>query len=336
MDPTKLEVLSAARAFQMRDESHGRRRRSAFHLPLPDPSATVVFLPQTDYNGQVTAPNKQNPIRLLAVDLDGTLLNSSSDVSSASRQALVAAVERGVQVVIVTGRRFHSAMQFVRQVPFAVSLISSNGARITDSRGEVQHTNFLPCQVARQILRAARDYRPYAVAMFDIPGRGQVTMQDNAVAESPLGWYLRSSPDSLAQVPDLEAAITADPVVIMFGGPPGRIEPLEPLLRSFSPAGSVHLTWTKYPARNISILDVMNLGCSKGAALSLWATRCHIEPGEVMAIGDNYNDLEMLQFAGHPVVMGNCTAGLDSNGWPVTLSNDEDGVAEAIRRYILR
>jgi 5-amino-6-(5-phospho-D-ribitylamino)uracil phosphatase len=283
----------------------------------------------------MTTPSKQSLIRLLAVDLDGTLLNSRSELSPVNLQALVAAVERGVQIVIVTGRRFHSAMQFVRQVPFPITLISSNGARITDSRGEVHHRNFLPGQIARQILAAAHDYRPYAVAMFDIRGRGQVTMQDNAVPESPLGWYLRSSPDSLAQVPDLEAAITTDPVVIMFGGPPERIEPLEPLLRSSSPAGSVHLTWTKYPARNMCILDVMNLGCSKGAALSLWAARCRVQPGKVMAIGDNYNDLEMLQFAGQPVVMGNSTAGLDSNGWPVTLSNDEDGVAEAIRRFIL-
>jgi len=284
----------------------------------------------------MTAPSKQSPIRLLAVDLDGTLLNSRSEVSSANRQALLAAVERGVQVVVVTGRRFHSAMQFVRQVPSPVTLISSNGARITDSCGEVHHRNFLSRQVARQILGATRDYRPYAVAMFDIPGRGQVTMQDTAVAGGPLSWYLRNSPDALAQVPDLEAAITSDPLVIMFGGPPERIEPVEPLLRGAPPPGSVHLTWTKYPARNISILDVMSPDCSKGAALALWATRCRIQPGEVMAIGDNENDLEMLRFAGHPVVMSNCAAGLDSNGWPVTLSNDEDGVAEAIRRYILR
>ncbi len=282
----------------------------------------------------MTTPSRQKLIRLLAVDLDGTLLNSSSEVSSANRQALAAAVEKGVQVVIVTGRRFHSAMEFVRHVSSPVTLISSNGARITDSSGEVHYRNFLPRQIARQILGAARDYRPYAVAMFDIPGHGQVTMQDTAAAEGPLGWYLKNSPDSLAQVADLEAAITADPVVVMFGGPPERIEPLEPLLRNSSAAGSVQLTWTKYPARNNSILDVMNLGCSKGAALSLWASRCGVQAGEVMAIGDNYNDLEMLRFAGHPIVMRNCTAGLDSN-WPVTLSNDEDGVAEAIRRYIL-
>jgi 5-amino-6-(5-phospho-D-ribitylamino)uracil phosphatase len=284
----------------------------------------------------MTMPTRQSRIRLLALDLDGTLLNSVSEVSSANRQALAAAVEKGIQVVIVTGRRFHSAMQFVRHVPSPVTLISSNGARITDSCGEVHHRNFLPFEIARQILGAAPDYRPYAVAMFDIPGRGQVTMQDNAAADGPLGWYLRNSPDALAQVPDLEAAIRSDPVVVMFGGPPERIEPLEPLLRSSPAAGSVNLTWTKYPTRNNSILDVMNLGCSKGAALSLWASRCGVQAGEVMAIGDNYNDLEMLRFAGYPVVMRNSSGGLDGNGWPVTLSNDEDGVAEAIRRYILR
>ncbi len=285
----------------------------------------------------MTTDNRRSTalIRLIAIDLDGTLLNSGSEVSPVNRQALLAAAERGVQLVIVTGRRSHSATRFIQHIPCPVTLISSNGARITDSSGEVQHRNFLPWQIACQILETARDYRPYAVAIFDIPGRGQVTMQDNAVVEGPLGWYLRNSPDCLAQVTDLEAAITTDPVQVMFGGPPERIEPLEPLLRASSAADFVHLTWTKYPARNVSILDVLNHGCSKGAALSLWATRCRIPPGEVMAIGDNYNDLEMLRFAGHPVLMRNCSAGLDSNGWPVTLSNDEDGVAAAIRHYIL-
>jgi Cof subfamily protein (haloacid dehalogenase superfamily) len=283
----------------------------------------------------MTTDSTRNPIRLIAIDLDGTLLNSRSEVSHANRQAMATAVEKGVQLLIVTGRRFHSAIRFVAQIPCPVTLISSNGARITDSSGEVEHRNFLSRQIARQILEIARDYRPYAVAIFDIPGRGQVTMEGNAVVEGPLGWYLRNSPDSLAQVPDLVAAIAANPIQVMFGGPPERIESVEPLLRSSAMGDSVHTTWTKYPARNVSILDVLNHGCSKGAALSLWATRCGIPASEVMAIGDNYNDLEMLRFAGHPVVMGNCAAGLDGNGWPVTYSNDEDGVATAIHRYVL-
>lgn len=276
-----------------------------------------------------------NGIRLLAIDLDGTLLNSRSEVSPANLDALVAAVEKGVQLLVVTGRRFHSALGFVRQIPRPVTVISSNGARITDSSGEVHHRSFLPRQIALEILRVASDYRPYAVVMFDIPGRGQVTMQENAALEGPLGWYLRNSPDSLAQLPDLEAAVTADPIQVMFGGPPERLEPLDTLLRSSKAADSVHLTWTRYLTRNTSILDVMNQGVSKGAALSLWVRQCGIHPSQVMAIGDNYNDFEMLRFAGQPVLMGNCTAGLNGSGWPLTLSNDEDGVAVAIRRYIL-
>ncbi len=274
-------------------------------------------------------------IRLIAIDLDGTLLNSRLEVSLANRQALAAAAQRGIQLLVVTGRRFHSALPFVRQIPCPVTVISSNGARIADSTGEVHHRDFLPLLVARQVLVAAPEYRPYAVAIFDISGRGQVTMQDTAVVEGPLGWYLRNSPDSLAQVADLEAAITTDPIQVMFGGPPARVEPIEALIRRSVSANTVHLTWTRYLTRNTSILDVLNAGCSKGAALRRWAARCAIEAASVMAIGDNYNDIEMLRFAGWPVLMANCPVGFDGDGWPVTLSNDEDGVATAIHRYVL-
>jgi len=276
------------------------------------------------------------PIRLVAIDLDGTLLNSRWEVSDPNRRALAAACARGVEVVVVTGRRYYSALPYVRQIPCPMTLITSNGALIGSTSGEVLYQNFLPKQVARQVLEIARDYRPYSVAIFHVPDRGQVTMQENAVPEGPLGWYLRTSADRLKLVPDLEAALATDPIQVMIGGPPTCIEPAETLLRD-SPAGaSIHLTWTKYLTRDISILDVMNRGCSKGEALKLWATRSGIPPREVMAIGDNFNDLEMLQFAGQPVLMANRCPGLEGQGWPITLSNDQDGVAAAIKAYILR
>jgi hypothetical protein len=275
------------------------------------------------------------PIRLLAIDLDGTLLNSRWEISEANRQALVAATERHVQVVVVTGRRFYSAWPFVTQIPCPVTLISSNGALIASQAGEALHRDFLPRAVARQVLGIARDYRPYTVLIFHTPHRGQVTMQEGAASEGPLGWYLRTSANSLRLVPDLEAALDRDPVQAMIGGPLARIEPAETLLRGSPAGGSVHLTWTKYLTRNISILDIMNRGCSKGRTLRSWAERCGILPSEVMAIGDNFNDLEMLQFAGQPVLMGNRCQGLDHPDWPTTLSNDQDGVAAAIKTYIL-
>lgn len=275
------------------------------------------------------------PIRLVAIDLDGTLLNSRSEISAANRQALVAAAERGIQFIVVTGRRFHSARPIVEQIPFPLTLISSNGALIGSPDGEVVHRNFLPRETARVILQTARPFRGHGVAIFDIAGRGQVVMQEGAVPEGPVSWYLQRSPDALAMVPDLETALITDPVQLMFGGPPAPMEPLESLLRESAAGPHVHLTWTKYFTRNMSILDVMNRGCSKGGALKLWTARHGIHPSEVMAIGDNYNDLEMLQFSGCPVLMGNCTPGLEQEGWPLTLSNDQDGVAAALHSYVL-
>ena len=275
------------------------------------------------------------PIRLIAIDLDGTLLNSRSEVSAANRQALQAATARGVQVAVVTGRRSHSARKFVEQIPCPVTLISSNGALITSAAGEAAYRNFLPRSAARRVLETTREFRPYVALLFDVSGRGQVMMQEGAVSTGPLGWYLTQSAECLEQVPDLEAVLSTDPVQMLFGGPPASIEPAE-LLLAASPAGAhVHLTWTKYLTRNVSLLDVMNRGCSKGSALAFWARHCGLEPGEVMAIGDNFNDLEMLQFAALPVLMGNSTAGLAREGWRVTLTNDQDGVAAAIHSYVL-
>jgi len=275
------------------------------------------------------------PIRLVAIDLDGTLLNSRREISEGNRRALLEAVEREVQVVIVTGRRFHSALPLVSQIPCLVTLITSNGALIADSSGEVLHRDFLPRHVAQQVLEFARPYRPYSVAIFHTPGYGQVTMQDNAVDEGPLGWYAQTSAHCLRLVPDLEAALDTDPIQVMIGGPPARIEPAEMLLAASPIRSSIHLTWTKYLTTNISILDVMNRGCSKGRALEIWAERCGIQPGDVMAVGDNLNDLEMLQFAGLPVLMGNHCSELHRPDWTRTLPSDEDGVAAAIRRYVL-
>lgn len=275
------------------------------------------------------------PIRLVATDLDGTLLNSQRRISAATRAALAAAAARGVQLVAVTGRRVHSARPLVEQIPCPLTLIASNGAVVISPSGDVIHQDFLPRHVALEVLQTARTHRPYAVLIFYSPDDGQVVMQENAAPEGPSGWYLEHSPRAVKMVADLERALATDPVQVMFGGPPARIEPVEVVLRN-SPAGAkVHLTWTKYFTRNISLLDVMNHTCSKGRALQLWAARCGIVASEIMAVGDNYNDLEMLQFAGLAVLMANASPDLARDGWVITRSNDEDGVAAAIETYVL-
>ena len=274
-------------------------------------------------------------IKLIAVDLDGTLLNSRTEISRVNQEALAEAAARGIEIVVITGRRYHSARPFVSLIPCLVTLISSNGARIGTSSGQVLHRDFLPRAVARQVLEVALAHRPYTVLIFDVEGRGQLVMHCEASEQSPLAWYRKNSLDCLLQVSDLAVALVEDPIQVLFGGPPERMEPIEPLIRASPAARSVHLSWTKYLTRHVSLLDCMNRGCTKGRALALWAERRGISANEVMAIGDNYNDCEMLEFAGHPFLMGNCCEGLANPRWRTTLSADEDGVAAAIREHVL-
>src|SRR6201999_4245336 len=103
-------------------------------------------------------------------------------------------------------------------------------------------------------------------------------------------------------------------------------------------AGQIAMHRTEYPIRNLSILDLLPLGCSKGTALDSVARLRGLKRDEGMAIGDNLNDLEMLEYAGGPVVMANANAAVlelaRSRGWELTASNDDDGVALAVEQVL--
>jgi hydroxymethylpyrimidine pyrophosphatase-like HAD family hydrolase len=107
------------------------------------------------------------------------------------------------------------------------------------------------------------------------------------------------------------------------------------MLRALPWAGEFALAITEYEARDFALVDVLHPGCSKGAALAEWATLRGFSRHEVMAIGDNLNDREMLEYAGLPIVMGNSVPELKTLGWRETLTNDQDGVAAAILAYAL-
>ena len=137
----------------------------------------------------------------------------------------------------------------------------------------------------------------------------------------------------VSEVNPLEDSLTEDPIQLMFNGPFALMRELLVLLRSLPIADRFAISVTEYESRDFIMVDVVRAGCSKGAALIEWAARRGISSAEVMAIGDNLNDREMLEFAGVPVVMGNAVADLKALGWPVTGTNDEAGVARAIEMY---
>ena len=120
----------------------------------------------------------------------------------------------------------------------------------------------------------------------------------------------------------------------MFCGPIARIQEALSCLEASGLRNQITVLRTEYPLRDLSIVDVLNRDCSKGHALERWARHRGLRRDQVMAIGDNYNDVEMLAFAGAPFIMGNACEDLKSRGWPVTLSNDQNGVAAAIEQIL--
>ena len=132
----------------------------------------------------------------------------------------------------------------------------------------------------------------------------------------------------------IEDSLTSDPVQAMFCGSIPRMQQALATLSASNLDEDITVLRTEYAARDLSMVDVLNQGCSKGHALERWADHRGIPREEVMAIGDNYNDIEMLAFAGVPFIMGNAAEELRRDGWTVTLSNDQNGVAAAIEQVL--
>jgi 5-amino-6-(5-phospho-D-ribitylamino)uracil phosphatase len=282
-------------------------------------------------------------IKLIAMDLDGTLLNSQSKIPEKNARAVAEAAERGIEIVIVTGRRYHSARLIVEQLPCELHLIVNNGALIKTKEGQTHQRFLLPAATARRVLEATSEFRSSASVVFDRPKENQVILETVDWDDPFRGGYFRRSREYIAQVTPLtdclngkHGAPAEDPIQVMFVGLCQTIRDVRDKLGKLDFAGEYTLAFTEYLTRDISVLDVLRHGVSKGVALAQWTQRLGIRKEEVMAIGDNWNDREMLEFAGLPVVMGNCVDILKSQGWTITLSNDENGLADAIRKYALR
>lgn len=275
-------------------------------------------------------------IKLIATDIDGTLLDSQGQLPEANARALKEAADRGIEVVIVTGRRFNAARLIASTLPFQPHLIVSNGALVKASSGETHLRSLLPTETARRVIDATGEFRPYQGVIFDRPDTRQVIFERIDWDGPFMGPYLRRHKHQVAEVDPLAACLDGeDPVEIMFIGGCEVIRAAHRMLAAHELSAEYTLALTEYENRGMSMMDVLQRGVTKGAALAEWARHRGIAPDEVMAIGDNWNDREMLEFAGTPVVMGNAVPELKSLGWRVTLSNDDCGVAAAVRSYAL-
>ena len=277
-----------------------------------------------------------SPIRLIAIDIDGTLLDPMSQISRANLDALQRANAAGVEVLLVTGRRHRFAFPVAEQLGFDLWIISSNGAVTRSTRGESFHRDLMPVSTAIKICRHMREFRNHLVVTFDRESMGAIVCENHEQLYGVIQRWMEKNAPFIEYVSPIEKALIEDPIQTMFCGPIALMESAKQQLLASDFTDEITILQTKYDHRDLTIVDILNAGCSKGHALERWATYRGIDRSEVMAIGDNYNDIEMLTFAGHPVIMGNASDDLKRDGWTITLRNDESGVAAAIEQVLSR
>jgi Cof subfamily protein (haloacid dehalogenase superfamily) len=274
------------------------------------------------------------PIRLLALDIDGTLLDPQFKITAENLAALRAANAAGVEIVLATGRRHDYALPVAQEIGIPCWLISSNGALVRSSAGETFYSDLLPASTAARLIRHMEGFRGHAVLTFDRPGNNALALERFEELNQSISRWLQVNSPFIQYVSPLEEALTEDPIQAMYCGRVIRMEEAQKRLVEAEFLSDISILKTQYDHRDLCILDILNHGCSKGNALRRWAEKHAIPREQIMAIGDNFNDLEMLEFAGVAVVMGNASHELKQSGWKVTASNAENGVAKAVKEIL--
>jgi Cof subfamily protein (haloacid dehalogenase superfamily) len=262
-------------------------------------------------------------IRLIACDLDGTLLTSGHTVSARTVAAIDGARAAGAQFCIITGRMFRSAVRFAELLSLDTPLAAYNGALIKSAKtGEIYFSRPLEMKIAGEILSFARKRGLYLQKYLNdrlyvekINEKARSYSQKVSVAAQEEGdafYDLSAPPDKLLFVVEpSEQAQVADEIQREFAG---RV-----FVTSSSPR----------------FIEIVSCGVNKGEALAVISRLLRVERQAVMACGDSFNDAEMLDFAGLSVAMGNAAPEIKAAADFVSAGNDEDGVALAIERYAL-
>ena len=296
------------------------------------------------------------PVRMIAIDMDGTLLGADGRVSARNLAALQAAEKAGIEVVIATGRRHCYAMRQLRGLGLREenALVSSNGTVTRTIGATLLERTLMQPDTARWLCGHLEEFRNALVITFDMTGadgedaRGALVVEHPEELNGSIGKWMAANEPYIAHVVPIERALEGEaPIQMMLCGTIERMRRAEARLlehpgvsavgvnpREHTARTEITLHRTEYPERDLSIVDILPAGCSKGSALLRLAASRGINADEILAIGDNWNDVSMLEVAGRAVLMGNAPEDLKQTaaerGWTIAKRHDEDGAADAI------
>ncbi|HJT55628.1 MAG TPA: Cof-type HAD-IIB family hydrolase [Ktedonobacteraceae bacterium] len=262
--------------------------------------------------------------RLLAIDLDGTLLTPQPNkiITSRTRQALARAAEAGINVVIATGQNLAVLRHVCGELPLQGPQIIENGAVIADLQGTIYHEKPFPGEYILPVLNTLHTFGFYRA--YHTIHRVYVD-KDTPRARS---WYRPPVPPAI-EVEDVASLYPLQCIKLVGIGDESKIRGRRSELESLF-EGKLYVTQSSF-----DLIEFLHPAVSKGNALKVIAADLHIQPEEIVAFGDNHNDIGMLQFAGLGIAMGNAHQEVQSMANYVTASNAEEGVAQAIEDLVL-
>jgi len=225
-------------------------------------------------------------VQLIALDIDGTLLSSRFTVSERNRAAIAEATRRGIEVALVTGRRYDFALPVAEQIHSPLTMIVNNGALVRTKDGKTLVRHLLPRETALRVLQATQSWREAASVVFDRPLANQVMLETIDLEDGIRGAYYKWNKPFLGEAKPLESCLTEDPIQIMLSGPVASMRAAEQTLRSVEYSGEFSLAVTAYESKDFSMIDVLNPRVSKGVALAEWAALRGIARVEILAIVD--------------------------------------------------
>lgn len=299
---------------------------------------------------------------IIAIDMDGTLLGLDGQVSRRNCLALHAAERAGFTIAIATGRRHSYAMKGLRGLGLKNScpILSSNGAVTRTLDAKLLHRTFLDRETALWMCGLLDDYRNALVLTFDKVGedgedsKGALVIEEFDHLHGRIRGWMETNEPWMEIYRPIERVFddpNAAPIQAMLCGNLQRMQEAEKLLlrhsfvrsggatpRDWGQSPRVAIHRTEYPDRDLCLVDLMPVECSKGTALRQLCKDRGVDIAHTLAIGDNWNDVPMFEVAGYAAVMGNAAPDLQQmayrRGWEMVGHHDNDGVADVIEQAI--
>ncbi|HEY2493378.1 MAG TPA: Cof-type HAD-IIB family hydrolase [Paenibacillus sp.] len=261
--------------------------------------------------------------KLIAIDIDDTLINDDKEVLPSTQTALEQAVARDVIVTLATGRAYASAKNLARQTGLNVPIITYQGALIKNLMDEkVLYERFVPKDAARKLFHYCIEHDLHVQTYIDDKTYAREENQKliDYCTLNGTPYYIE---------PDLAKMIEQPTPKMLIIDDPAYLDEISPILRELL-GNEVHITKSKP-----HFLEIMHHEGTKGHALTFLADHFNCDLSETIAIGDSWNDHEMLEAAGLGVAMGNAIDALKEIADYVTLSNNEDGIQQVIEKFVL-